>query len=574
MVCFLSGFVFAFAFTFVMVVCPSLCCAAVLVWASIIKTSRPRKPCHTPVPSPVSPKNALISVADKTGLTTLAKDLIAHGFTLYATGGSSTHLTQADLPHQDITALTNMPEMMDGRVKTLHPAIHGGILADRSNPDHQKDMATDAIQPIDLVVCNLYPFFERLEKPEASTADLIESIDIGGVTLIRGSAKNHAHVAILTDPADYPVIIKELAATASITSTTRTRLAAKAIAYTAAYDSVISHWLAGLGDAAQDFPPRHFTLGGEVAQPLRYGENPQQMAAVYRIPSARVGAKPKTLPRLIQGKPMGYNNLVDCDAAMKLVAEFTTPSLAIIKHGNPCGVAVADTIKTAWEMAYAADPVSAFGGIVALNGKLDVATAQAMADKFIEAIIAPDAEAEAVKILVHKRILVADHLPNPSGGHWQTRLVTGGFLLQAEPAQTNGEVGFDVVTKRQPSPEEKDDMVFAWRVAKHVTSNAIVFAKNHATTAIGAGQMSRIDAMRIAIAKAHTLTESPAKLLANTSLASDGFFPFADSITAAAEAGATAIIQPGGSKRDDEVIAEADKHNLAMAFTGQRVFRH
>ena len=525
----------------------------------------------------MSPKNALISVADKSGLTPLAKGLLAHGFNLYATGGSSTHLTQAKIKHQDITALTNMPEMMEGRVKTLHPAIHGGILADRTNPNHKKDMATHAIQPIDLVVCNLYPFFERLEKGEASTADLIESIDIGGVTLIRASAKNHAHVAILTDPADYPAIIKEFAESASITLATRIRLAAKAIAYTAAYDSVISHWLAGLGDR-QDFPPRHFTLGGEVAQPLRYGENPQQMAALYRVPSASVGVgektKSTTLPRLIQGKPLGYNNLVDCDAALNLVAEFTTPSLAIIKHGNPCGVAVADTIKTAWDKAYAADPVSAFGGIVALNRKLDTATAHALADKFIEAIIAPDADGEAIKILTNKRILVTHGMPNPDGGHWHTRLITGGFLLQSEVTQINGEVRFDIVTKRQPSPQEKEDMLFAWRVVKHITSNAIAFAKNHTTKAIGAGQMSRIDAMRIAIAKAHALTESPANPLANTSLASDGFFPFADSITVAAEAGATAIIQPGGSKRDDEVIAEADKHNLAMAFTGQRVFRH
>ena len=515
------------------------------------------------VPSQNPPaRHAIISVADKTGLTPLAECLAQHGFSLYATGGTSSHLTQASIRHHDITTLTNMPELLDGRVKTLHPAILGGILADRNTPKHAQDLAKHGIQPIDLVVCNLYRFFDRLQDT-GDLASLIEAIDIGGVTLLRASAKNHAHVAIISDPDDYPAIIDELTTTHSISQATRTHLAAKAMAYTAAYDSAISHWLAD--KAGCDFPPRHFTLGGILAQPLRYGENPDQSAAIYRVLSA-----PRP-PRLIQGKPLGYNNLLDGDRACHLVTEFARPSIAIIKHGNPCGVAVADTLITAWQHAYAADPVSAFGGIVASNRPVDADFARAIADKFTEAIIAPGFDQAAVTTLAGKRLLVVDMPNTPHKTITQIRQITGGFLAQT---QTTQPAEFKIVTHRHPSPQEKTDLLFAWRVVKHVASNAIVFASRETTKAIGAGQMSRIDAIRIAIAKAEELAGKQNQPLKNSCLASDGFFPFADSIAAAAETGVTAIIQPGGSKRDAEVIAAANTQNIAMAFTAQRVFRH
>ena len=471
-----------------------------------------------------------------------------------------------------------MAEMMDGRLKTLHPAILGGILADRTNPQHSKDMASHNMAAIDMVVCNLYPFAARLAGGKASTADLIESIDIGGVTLIRAAAKNHAHVTIVTDPADYAEVMAELTDKHSISQATRTRLAAKAIAYTAAYDSVISHWLqlqAEKESSTAHFPPRHFTLAGELAQPLRYGENPQDAAALYRL----AGRQPYgiTQARLISGKPLGYNNIVDCDQALALVAEFdappSMPSIAIIKHGNPCGVASAKTLAAAWAKALAADPVSAFGGIVAVNQKLDVATARAMADLFIEAIIAPEADSDTQGILANKRLLVTGGMPPTDATALETRPVSGGFLVQSKGGTLTDLHGLKTATNRLPSVAEKRAMLFAWRVAKHTTSNAIVFVRDGATLGIGAGQMSRIDAMRLAIDKART-TQKSDSALKSAVLASDGFFPFADSITAAAEAGATAIIQPGGSKRDGEVIAEANKHNMAMIFTGQRAFRH
>ena len=526
-------------------------------------------------PKPVT--RALLSVSDKTGLIAFARALHGRGVELVSTGGTSKALAAAGLPVRDVSDLTGFPEMMDGRVKTLHPAVHGGLLAVRSNPEHQAAMLAHGIAPIDLLVVNLYPF-EATAAAGRSYDDCVENIDIGGPAMIRAAAKNHADVAVVVDGADYAAVLADLDAhRGSVTATLRRRLAQKAYARTAAYDAAISNWLAGeIGDAT---PPLR-ALGGALAEPMRYGENPHQSAGFYRTPEQRPGV---ATARQVQGKQLSYNNINDTDAAYECVAEFAsdrTPAVAIVKHANPCGVAEGATLADAYEKALRCDPVSAFGGIVALNRPLDADAARRIVEVFTEVIIAPDASEEAVAIVAAKknlRLLLAGGLPDPRQPGLTLRTVAGGFLAQARDNALVDDMDLRVVTKRAPSERELSDLRFAFRVAKHVKSNAIVYARDGATVGIGAGQMSRVDSSRIAAwkaaeaAKAAGLAETLAK---GSVVASDAFFPFADGLLAAAEAGATAVIQPGGSMRDDEVIRAADDAGLAMVLTGHRHFRH
>ncbi len=522
-------------------------------------------------------RRALLSVSDKTGIVDLARALADRGVELVSTGGTARLLREAGLSVRDVAELTRFPEMMDGRVKTLHPAVHGGLLARRDDPDHAAAMEAHGILPIDLLVVNLYPF-ERTVAEGAGAVTAIENIDIGGPAMIRAGAKNHGFVAVVTEPEDYAALLEELAQHDGATSLAfRQRLAARAYARTAAYDAAVSGWMAEL---VGDDMPRRRTLAGELAQALRYGENPHQRAAFYRGGPARTGV---ATARQVQGKELSYNNINDTDAAFELVAEFDPaegPACAIIKHANPCGVARGETLEQAYRKAFDCDRTSAFGGIVALNRPLDGATARAITGVFTEVVIAPGADDAALDIFGQKknlRLLLTEGLPDPAAPGLTMRQVAGGFLVQD---RDNGRIGagdLKVVTRRAPDERELADLLFAWRVAKHVKSNAIVYAKDGATVGIGAGQMSRVDSSRIAARKAQDmaralgLAESPAK---GAVVASDAFFPFADGLLAAAEAGATAVIQPGGSMRDDEVIAAADEAGLAMVFTGMRHFRH
>jgi len=463
---------------------------------------------------------------------------------------------------------------MDGRVKTLHPLIHGGILARRSDPDHQSAMAEHAIGAIDLVVVNLYPF-EATVAAGASFEDCIENIDIGGPALIRSAAKNHESVTIVTDAEDYGAVLDDMAANDGATSAAlRRRLAATAYARTANYDAAIGRWFAGeLGDAL----PRRATLSGSQVQTLRYGENPHQDAAFYRTGEARPGV---ATAKQLQGKELSYNNLNDTDAAIELVAEFERPAVVIVKHANPCGVAVAETLAEAYALALRCDPVSAFGGIIAVNRNLDSTTAGAIAELFAEVVVAPGFDPAAMAALAPKknvRVLEIGALPDPSAPGMTMKLLAGGFLLQNRDAGRVGASDLKVVTRRTPDDRELADLLFAFAVCKHVKSNAIVYVKDGATVGIGAGQMSRVDSSRIAARKGADATEAAKlseQLTAGSVVASDAFFPFADGLLAAAEAGATAVIQPGGSMRDEEVIAAADEAGLAMVFTGMRHFRH
>ena len=474
--------------------------------------------------------------------------------------------------------MTGFPEIMDGRVKTLHPKVHGGILARRDLESHREAMTAHEIGPIDLVVVNLYPFRETVASG-ASAEDCVENIDIGGPALIRAAAKNHAFVTVVTDPADYDAVLAALLENAGGTSLElRQRLAATAYAHTAAYDAAIAGWMAAR--EGEDLPPR-VSLAGRRAEVLRYGENPHQAAAFYRIDGGPLEARPGVATaRQLQGKALSYNNLNDTDAAFELVAEFDKPAVAIIKHANPCGVAVADKLADAYARAVACDPVSAFGGIIALNRPLDTATVEAIGNLFVEVIIAPEAHPDALTLLAGKqnlRLLVTGEMPAPDAPGLTVKALAGGFLLQS---RDNGRIERDelkVVSRRAPSPQEMTDLLFAFRVAKHVKSNTIVYAKAGATVGIGAGQMSRVDAARIAAIKARETGEAAGESELRTRgsvAASDAFFPFADGLLVTAEAGSTAVIQPGGSKRDDEVIAAADEAGLAMVFTGMRHFRH
>ena len=517
---------------------------------------------------------ALLSVSDKTGIVEFAQQLAARGVELVSTGGTAKALREAGLGVRDVAELTGFPEMMDGRIKTLHPAVHGGLLAVRDDPAHVDAMTAHGIGGIDLLVINLYPF-EATVARGGSRDDVIENIDIGGPAMVRSAAKNHAHVAVLTDPADYAGVIAALDGGGTGLDLRR-RLAAKAFALTATYDAMIASWFA-FADQGQRFPAT-LPLVLEAPQVLRYGENPHQQAAFYahRGPAARgIGQA-----RQVQGKALSYNNLNDADAALELMSEFceAEPTAVIVKHANPCGVATAATLAEAYEQAFACDSVSAFGGIIALNRPIDEATARAITGIFTEVVIAPDADEAALAVFAGKRnlrLLLTGELPNPARGGLAVKAITGGWLVQDRDSGQLGEL--TVVTQRQPTAQELADCRFAWTVAKHVKSNAIVYARGGATAGIGAGQMNRLESARIAAWKAKDAAEKAGWLGPRTqgsAVASDAFFPFADGLMAAVEAGATAVIQPGGSIRDDEVIAAADAAGLAMVFTGIRHFRH
>jgi phosphoribosylaminoimidazolecarboxamide formyltransferase/IMP cyclohydrolase len=522
-------------------------------------------------------RRALISVSDKTGLVELATALAGMGVELISTGGTSGMLRDRGLTVRDVADVTGFPEMMDGRVKTLHPAVHGGLLALRDNPEHVKAMETHGIAPIDLLIVNLYPF-EATVASGAGEDEIIENIDIGGPAMIRAAAKNHGAVTVIVDPQDYAALLDEMRATGGATRLAFRKAAAQtAYARTAAYDTAVSTWMAG----AQGIEvPRRRSFAGTLAQTLRYGENPHQSAAFYTDGSRRPGVATATQH---QGKELSYNNINDTNAAFECVAEFAPtdgPACVIVKHANPCGVALGATPVEAFGRALDCDRTSAFGGIVALNVPLDGPTAEAISAIFTEVVIAPDADEAAKAVFAAKknlRLLTTDGLPDPAAPGTVFMPVAGGFLVQSRDNGRISAADLKVVTRRAPAPAEIADLLFAWRVAKHVKSNAIVYAKGGATVGVGAGQMSRVDSTRIAARKAQDMAEvlgladSPAK---GAVVASDAFFPFPDGLLTAAGAGATAVIQPGGSMRDDEVIAAADEAGLAMVFTGMRHFRH
>jgi phosphoribosylaminoimidazolecarboxamide formyltransferase / IMP cyclohydrolase len=522
-------------------------------------------------------RRALLSVSDKTGVVEFARALHEAGVELLSTGGTATSLKRVGLPVTDVSDHTGFPEMMDGRLKTLHPKVHGGLLAIRGHAEHERAAAAHGIALIDLLVVNLYPFEATVAK-HAPYEECIENIDIGGPAMIRAAAKNHAAVTVVVDPRDYPRVLAEMKANGGATTLPfRKLLAAKAYARTAAYDAAISGWFADeLGEQA----PAWRTFGGRLAQNLRYGENPHQWGAFYLGHAARPGV---ATAKQHQGKELSYNNLNDTDAAFELVAEFdakAAAAVAIIKHANPCGVAVGKTLKEAYLAALRCDPISAFGGIIALNRPIDAEAAEEMTKIFTEVVIAPDASGEAKAIFAGKtnlRLLTTGSLPDPRAPGLTFRSLAGGFLVQSRDNGVIEDLALKVVTRRQPTERERADLKFAFKVAKHVKSNTVVYAKDGATVGIGAGQMSRVDAARIAAWKSADAARAAgvAEPLAKGSVvASDAFFPFADGLLAAAEAGATAVIQPGGSMRDEEVIKAADEKGLAMVFTGMRHFRH
>jgi len=522
-------------------------------------------------------RRALISVSDKTGLVGFAAALAAQGVEILSTGGTARALKDAGLAVKDVAEHTGFPEMMDGRLKTLHPKVHGGLLAIRGNREHDAAAAAHGIAPIDLLAVNLYPFEDAVAKG-APFEECIETIDIGGPAMIRAAAKNHAAVTVIVDPGDYARVLDAMAQNGGATTLgLRKALAAKAYARTAAYDAAISAWFAAtLGEAA----PAWRAFGGRLALELRYGENPHQRAAFYRTGEARPGVATAVQH---QGKELSYNNLGDADAAMELIAELdpaVSPAVAIIKHANPCGVALGRTLAEAYAKAFRCDPVSPFGGIIALNGTIDAETAHAITAILTEVVIAPDATPEARAIFAAKknlRLLTTGTLPDPRAPGLAFRSLAGGFLVQSRDNVVIDDIELAVVTKRQPGAQELADLKFAFRVAKHVKSNAIVYARDGATVGIGAGQMSRVDSARIAALKSADAARAagePEPLTRGSVVASDAFFPFADGLLAAADAGATAVIQPGGSVRDAEVIAAADAAGIAMVFTGVRHFRH
>ncbi len=511
-------------------------------------------------------RRALISVSDKAGLVEFARALAAKGVEILSTGGSAKALRDAGVPVKEVSDHTGFPEILDGRVKTLVPQVHGGILGRRDLAEHQQQMQDHNIAPIDLVAVNLYPF-EATVARGAAFEDCIENIDIGGPAMIRSAAKNHDAVTVLTAPEHYAQVLAELEAHGGTTLATRRSLAAQAYARTAAYDTAISGWFARQNGVEY---PASFAIAGQLKQTLRYGENPHQSAAFYAAAPARFGVATATQE---QGKELSYNNYNDTDAAYECVAEFADPTIVIVKHANPCGVATGPSVAEAWDAALACDPVSAFGGIVALNRTLDEATATKIATIFTEVIIAPDADEGAKAVLAKKknlRLLLAGGVPDAAEPGHQFKSLAGGFLLQNRDAGRMTAEMLKVVTKRAPSPQEIEDLLFAFRVCKHVKSNAIVYAKNRATIGVGAGQMNRVDSARIAAWRG-----AAAKLdFTGCVVASDAFFPFADGLETAVAAGAKAVIQPGGSIRDEEVIAAADKAGIAMVFTNMRHFRH
>ena len=520
-------------------------------------------------------QTALLSVSDKAGVVDLARALHGRGVALISTGGTASALRDADLPVRDVAELTGFPEMMDGRVKTLHPAVHGGLLARRDDPAHLAAAQAHGIADVDLLVVNLYPFAATVASGAGRDA-VIEQIDIGGPAMVRSAAKNHDGVAVVTDPADYPALLEELGEGAATGEPFRRRMAAKAFAHTAAYDAAIAGWFAH-ADQGQMLPDQ-LTIAATKAAELRYGENPHQSAALY-LPQG-LSTRGVAQAEVVQGKALSYNNLADADAALGLVAEFRDgpPACVIVKHANPCGVAQAGSLADAYRAAFQCDSVSAFGGIVAVNRPLDEATARAVTEIFTEVMVAPDADEAARAVFAGKRnlrLLLTGELPDPARPGLEMRSIAGGLLVQSRDG--GGGADWRVVTARAPTEREMADARFAWTVARHVKSNAIVYAKDGATAGVGAGQMNRRDSARIAAAKAREAAEvfgwdQPRTV--GSAVASDAFFPFADGLVEAAEAGATCVVQPGGSVRDDEVISAADERGLAMVLTGVRHFRH
>jgi phosphoribosylaminoimidazolecarboxamide formyltransferase / IMP cyclohydrolase len=519
-------------------------------------------------------RRALISVSDKSGIVAFARALAAHGVSLVSTGGTAQTLAAAGIEVLEVATVTGVPEFLDGRVKTLHPKIHGGLLARRDRPEHLTALTERGIDTIDLLVCNLYPFAETVATG-ATREDCIENIDIGGVALIRAAAKNHDAVTVVTNPADYDPVLAEMeAGGGAVDPGLRRQLAGKAYAATAAYDAAIAEWM-----AREEGPtlPEILVVTGRLSQLLRYGENPHQAGAFYRTGEPRPGV---ATARQLQGKELSYNNYADADAAFELVAEFAQPAVAIVKHANPCGVAIAGNLREAWDKALACDRQSAFGGVVALNRPLDRATAEAISQIFVEIVMAPAAPSEGASILARRtalRLLVTGAMPDPAASGLNFRAVAGGILVQERDRAAVSRDGLRTVTRRSPSNAEIADLLFADTVAKYVKSNAIVFARGGATVGIGAGQMSRVDSVRIAVEKAEEASKAaglPLPLTRGAVLASDAFFPFADGLEVAVTAGVTAVIQPGGSVRDAEVIAAADAAGIAMVFSGIRHFRH
>jgi phosphoribosylaminoimidazolecarboxamide formyltransferase/IMP cyclohydrolase len=529
----------------------------------------PAAPDYPPAPDRAPIRRALLSVSDKTGLIEAARALAALGVELVSTGGTRKAIADAGLPVKDVSDLTGFPEMMDGRVKTLHPIVHGGLLGVRDAAEHAAAMTEHGIGGIDLLYVNLYPFEATVAKG-GSYEECVENIDIGGPAMIRSAAKNHGYVCVCTDAADIAEVVTVLQADGTTSLDLRKRLAARAYARTAAYDAAISEWFA---KELKDEAPARRSISGSLVQTMRYGENPHQSASFYRFENPRVGV---ATARQLQGKELSYNNINDTDAAYELIAEFdpaAAPAVAIIKHANPCGVALGSDLRDAYQRALACDPTSAFGGIVALNRKLDAAAAEEILKVFTEVVIAPDADADAVALFAAKknvRLLVTGGLPDPLSPGVTFKSVAGGFLVQSRDDARLTAADLKVVTKRAPTDAEVRDMLFAFTIAKHVKSNAIVYAREGQTLGVGAGQMNRKDSARIAALRAADFGLD----LKGCACASEAFFPFPDGLIQAAEAGATAIIQPGGSINDDKVIAAADEAGLAMAFTGVRVFRH
>ncbi|MBI4259669.1 MAG: bifunctional phosphoribosylaminoimidazolecarboxamide formyltransferase/IMP cyclohydrolase [Actinobacteria bacterium] len=511
-----------------------------------------------------SVRRALVAVADKTGLVPLARGLADRGVELVSSGGTAAALRKAGVPVTPVSEVTGHPEILGGRVKTLHPRIHGGILADRSNPEHVAELEELGIAPFDLVVVNLYPFRETVAAG-AGPAEAIERIDIGGPAMVRAAAKNHGSVGVVVRPERYAEVLEEIVATGGLRASTRRALAAEAFAHTAAYDAAVAAWFGSGGPAGdRDAFPAFLGLSLEKVSELRYGENPHQPGGLYRLEGA---AGPLGGARVLQGKEMSFNNWLDAAAARGLAWSLPAPAAVIVKHANPCGTAVAGGQEEAYRAALAGDPVSAFGGVVALNAEMEEATARAMSEVFTEVVVAPAFSAGAREILAGKVNLRLVEAPAPAPGRLDVRVLEGGAVVQVDDAVTEGRDEMEVATSRQPSEEEWRDLLLAWTVAAHVRSNAIVLAAGRATVGVGAGQMSRVDAVDIAVRKAGSRAGGAA-------MGSDAFFPFRDGIDRAAEAGVTAVIQPGGSVRDEEVLRAAEEHGMAMVITGRRHFRH
>jgi phosphoribosylaminoimidazolecarboxamide formyltransferase / IMP cyclohydrolase len=509
-------------------------------------------------------KRALISVSNKNGVVDFAKSLVELGFEIISTGGTKKTLLDNGIPVIGVSDVTEFPEILEGRVKTLHPSIHGGLLAKRDDQDHQNQLKEHEITPIDVVCVNLYPFKETISKPDVTVEDAIENIDIGGPTMLRAAAKNHEYVTVVVDPADYNIVLEELKQGGKTAKETRRRLAAKVFRHTAAYDSLISQYMTELvGEEA----PENVTVTYELAQSLRYGENPHQKAAFYRKP---LGSKFSIAhAEQLHGKELSYNNINDADAALQIIKEFTEPAAVAVKHMNPCGVGTGESVFNAFEKAFEADPVSIFGGIIALNREVDLMTARKLQEIFLEIIIAPSFSAEALEILQAKKNLRLLTVPFENQNAPEKKIVSvqGGLLLQEEDYYTLDDAELRVVTKRQPTSEEWKALKLGWKVVKHVKSNAIVVSNDEMTIGIGAGQMNRVGSAKIALEQAGAKADGAA-------MASDAFFPMDDTVEAAAKAGITAIIQPGGSIRDEDSIKKADEYGMAMVFTGVRHFKH